>query len=208
MSASPDGAPETKARILDAAAEAFTQRGFADTTVDDIAASVGATKGLIYYHFRTKFDIFLAVYELGMKQVREQVEPYANGPGSGRQRIEMMSVAHLVNLMKDLDYHHVVHQGVRNQESTALKDRQRDALLQLNNLRRDYENIFRRVIGEGVADGSLRSVDIALAARLLLSSLNSVDAWYRKGEGQSDHDIRRLADAIVDLTISGMAATK
>lgn len=208
MSASPDTAPDAKGRILDAAAEAFMQRGFATTTVDDIADAVGATKGLIYYHFRTKFDIFLAVYELGMKQVREQVEPYANGSGTGRERIELMSIAHLVNLMKDLEYHQVVHQGVRNQESTALKARQRDALVQLNNLRRDYESLFRRVISEGVDDGSLRNVDVALATRMLLSSLNSVDAWYRKGQEQSDTDIRRLAEAIVDLITSGMAAAK
>ncbi len=208
MSASPDIAPDAKGRILDAAADAFMRRGFADTTVDDIAGAVGATKGLIYYHFRTKFDIFLAVYERGMKQVREQVEPYANGPGTGRARLELMSIAHLVNLMKDLEYHHVVHQGVRDQESTALKARQRDALVQLNNLRRDYESLFRRVIGEGVDDGSLRHVDVSLAGRVLLSSLNSVDAWYRKEQGQTDADIRSLAEAIVDLTTSGLAASR
>jgi AcrR family transcriptional regulator len=206
VSASPDVVVEPKARILDAAADAFMRHGFADTTVDDIADAVGATKGLIYYHYRSKFDIFLAAYEQGMQQVRKQVEPFVIGPGSGRERLESMSVAHVVNLMNDLSYHHVVHQGVRDQESTALKARQRDALIALNQLRRDYEILFRQVVTEGVADGSLRNIDVVLVTRVLLSSLNAVDVWYRKSDGQADEDPSELARAVVDLVIRGVAA--
>lgn len=206
MAASTDVAVEPKARILDAAADAFMRHGFADTTVDDIADAVGATKGLIYYHYRSKFDIFLAVYEQGMQRVRKRVEPLVIGPGSGRERLESMSVAHVVNLMNDLSYHHVVHQGVRDQESTALKARQRDALIALNELRRDYEVLFRDVVADGVADGSLRNIDVVLATRVLLSSLNAVDVWYRKSDGQAGENHSELARAVVDLVIQGVAA--
>jgi len=208
VSASPDVVAEPKARILDAAADAFMRHGFADTTVDDIADAVGATKGLIYYHYRSKFDIFLAVYEQGMQRVRERVEPFVIGPGSGRERLESMSVAHVVNLMSDLSYHHVVHQGVRDQESTALKARQRDALIALNGLRRDYEILFRDVVAGGVADGSLRkNLDVVLATRVLLSSLNAVDIWYRESDGQADEKPSELARAVVDLVIQGVATS-
>ena len=206
MSASPDLASEPKARILDAAADAFMRQGFADTTVDDIADAVGATKGLIYYHYRSKFDIFLAVYEQGMQRVRERVEPFMVGTGSGRDRLESMSVAHVVNLMNDLGYHHVVHQGVRDQESTALKARQRDALIALNELRQDYEILFRDVVADGVADGSLRKVDVVLATRVLLSSLNAVDVWYRQSDRKADENHSELARSVVDLVIRGVAA--
>ena len=207
MGESPDLVSEPKARILDAAADAFMRQGFADTTVDEIADAVGATKGLIYYHYRSKFDIFLAVYEQGMQRVRERVEPLASSAGNGRDRLESMSVAHVVNLMHDPSYHYVVHQGVRDQESTALKVRQRDALIALNELRRDYEVLFRAVVAEGVADRSLREIDVVLTTRVLLSSLNAVDVWYRKPEGQTDEGIGTLARAVVDLVIRGVAAT-
>ncbi|AKS32805.1 TetR/AcrR family transcriptional regulator [Mycolicibacterium goodii] len=205
MSASAELETDVKTRILDAAADAFMVHGFANTTIDDIADQVGATKGLIYYHFRSKFDIFLAVYQDGMRRVRERVEPQAGGPGTGRQRLTAMSVAHLENLMTELGYHHVVHQGVRYQASTALKARQRDALAALNELRRDYERMFRRVVAEGVADGSLRVVDESLATRTLLSNLNAVDMWYRRIEGQTADEINELARNVVDLLIGGMA---
>lgn len=206
MSASPDATSDARRRILDAAAEAFMRSGFANTTIDDIAHDVGATKGLVYYHFRSKFDIFLAVYEEGMRRVRERVEPHADGHPTGRDRLVAMSVAHELNLMEDLAYHHVVHQAVRGEMSTALKARQRDALLALNELRGDYERMFRRVVAQGVDDGSLRRVDATLATRVLLSNLNAVDAWYRRVDGQSAADVHDLARRVVDLLIGGLAA--
>jgi AcrR family transcriptional regulator len=205
VSASPELESDVKGRILDAAANAFMVRGFANTTIDDIADELGATKGLIYYHFRSKFDIFLAVYRDGMRRVRARVEPHANATGSGRARLIAMSIAHLENLMTEFGYHHVVHQGVRYQASAALKVHQRDALAELNELRRDYEHMFRGVIAEGIADGSLRAVDEALATRTLLSNLNAVDIWYRRIDGQTDDDIHELASRVVDLLIGGMA---
>lgn len=206
VTASPGSVPEARTRILDAAAEAFMRSGFAGATIDDIAREVGATKGLVYYHFRSKFDIFLAVYEEGMRRVREQVEPYAHGPGSGRDRLVAMSIAHVVNLMESLAYHHSIHQAVRGEATTALKDRQRAALRELNELRRDYERMFRRVVEEGIADGSLRPLDASLATRTLLSNLNGVDLWFRRREGQTSAEMRDLAGRIVDIIIGGLAA--
>ena len=190
-----------KRRILDAAAEAFMSQGFGVTTIDDVAERVGATKGLVYYHFRSKFDILLAVYERGMSQVQQQVGPARHGAGSGRERLTAMS-----NLMSDLKYHWVVHLGVREQTSTALKPRQRDALSALNDLRRDYEQMFLAVVNDGIADGSIREVNAPLATRTLLSSLNAVDAWYRPRPDQTPEAIRALATEVVDLIVGGLLA--
>ncbi|MFC4529171.1 hypothetical protein [Sphaerisporangium dianthi] len=146
------------------------------------------------------------MYEEGMRRVRERVEPHAGGHGTGRDRLVAMSIAHELNLMEDLAYHHVIHQAVRGQMSVALKTRQRDALLALNRLRSDYEETFQRVAVAGIDDGSLREVDAALATRTLLSNLNAVDMWYRRIEGQSADEVYDLACRIVDLLIGGLAA--
>jgi AcrR family transcriptional regulator len=206
VSASGTAAADARSRILDAAAETFMVNGFAGTAIDDIADEVGATKGLVYYHFRSKFDVFLAVYEEGMRRVRERVAPHADGSGSGRDRLTAMSTAHVLNLMEDLAYHHVVHQAVRGEVSPALKARQRDALLALNGLRDAYEHMFRQVVTDGIADGSLRKVDPPLAARTLLSNLNAVDIWYRRIKTQPPKEIHALAVEIVDLLIGGLTA--
>jgi AcrR family transcriptional regulator len=52
----------TRAALLEAATELFSTRGFAATSIDEIARRARVTKGALYYHFRTKNDVFAAVY--------------------------------------------------------------------------------------------------------------------------------------------------
>ena len=130
----------------------------------------------------------------------------AHTTGTGRERLVAMSTQHVLNLMTNLAYHHVVHLGVREQSSTALKPRQRKALDALNVLRAEYEDLFLQVVRDGIEDGTLRPVRAKLAARTLLCSLNAVDMWFHRIEGQSSDDLRRLADDIVDIVLGGLLA--
>lgn len=195
-----------RAQILDAAAVVFQAEGFERTTIDDIAERIGATKGRIYYYFRSKFDIYLAVYEAGMSGAFLTVEPLSLVPGTGRERLTAMAVRHLVNLMTDPGYHDVISQGVVAGRSTALKEHQRQALIGLNEIRTRYEDLFRGVVTDGMADGSLRAGDARLATRFLLSSLNSTAMWFRVREKQDAAEIRDLAEQIVDQAIGGLAS--
>jgi len=61
-----------------------------------------------------------------------------------------------------------------------------------------------RELHDGIADGSIRNVHAPLATRTLLSSLNAVDAWYRKIDGQTTDDVDELACRVVDILIGGM----
>ena len=49
-------------RILEAAAQLFASQGFAKTAVDEIAASAGVSKGLVYDHYRSKEELLAAVF--------------------------------------------------------------------------------------------------------------------------------------------------
>src|ERR1700757_1976982 len=53
----------TQQRILDAATEAFSKRGFSAATMADIVERSGASIGSIYRHFGGKKELFLAIYE-------------------------------------------------------------------------------------------------------------------------------------------------
>jgi AcrR family transcriptional regulator len=50
-------------RLLDVAAEVFAERGYRSTTVDDIAAAAGLTKGAVYWNFDSKEALFAALIE-------------------------------------------------------------------------------------------------------------------------------------------------
>ena len=51
------------ARILDTAVELFLSRGYADTSLREIAEGLGVTKAAIYYHYRTKGELLEALFE-------------------------------------------------------------------------------------------------------------------------------------------------
>lgn len=61
----------TVAALLEAARELFAQDGYAATSLDDVVARAGLTKGALYHHFNSKRDLFRAVYEQEQQQLLE-----------------------------------------------------------------------------------------------------------------------------------------
>jgi TetR/AcrR family acrAB operon transcriptional repressor len=58
-----EAAQETRSRILDTAEQVFLDKGVSHTTLDDLAAAAGVTRGAIYWHFRNKADLFNAMLQ-------------------------------------------------------------------------------------------------------------------------------------------------
>src|SRR6516165_8913480 len=52
----------TRERILDVALDLFTERGYGDTSLREVADELGFTKAALYYHFEKKEDILLALH--------------------------------------------------------------------------------------------------------------------------------------------------
>jgi AcrR family transcriptional regulator len=63
----------TRFALVSAARELFGERGYAATSLDDVAAQAGVTKGALYHHFGGKADLFQEVYEQVMREVSDKV---------------------------------------------------------------------------------------------------------------------------------------
>src|SRR4030095_7085789 len=61
----------TRTKLLGVARKLFRARGYADTSLDDIAARAGVTKGAFYHHFEDKKAIFTAVFEEAERKLVE-----------------------------------------------------------------------------------------------------------------------------------------
>ena len=66
---------ETRAALLEIGRQLFGGAGFAETSIDEIVAAAGVTKGAFYHHFSSKDDLFREVFELVERQVTEAVAP-------------------------------------------------------------------------------------------------------------------------------------
>src|SRR6476620_3943967 len=65
---------DTRQRLLDVAMTLVSQNGFAGTSLQMIADELGFTKAAIYYHFRTRDQLLVALLEPILRQVRQNVE--------------------------------------------------------------------------------------------------------------------------------------
>jgi len=66
---------ETQARLLDAAEKVFVRDGYGGAQLDEIATMAGRSKGAVYTHFKSKEDLFLALFE---HRTRSYIERLVN----------------------------------------------------------------------------------------------------------------------------------
>ncbi len=64
MSPRPDVSEERRAQIIESAIQVFARQGFASTRMDDVAAESGLSKGLLYWYFKSKEEIIIAIADL------------------------------------------------------------------------------------------------------------------------------------------------
>lgn len=74
------GGPTTRDRILDVALRLFTEKGFDATSLQEVADELGFTKAALYYHYRSKEDILMALHMRMHEIGRQALDELADGP--------------------------------------------------------------------------------------------------------------------------------
>ncbi|WP_330333105.1 TetR/AcrR family transcriptional regulator [Streptomyces sp. NBC_00536] len=82
----------TRARLLDAAGRVLVERGYAKTTIEDVCAAAGYTRGAFYSSFESKQDLVLALFDRHSAHRLDQLESllHAPAPGSARRIGELL----------------------------------------------------------------------------------------------------------------------
>lgn len=190
--------------ILDAAASVFMELGFAGTSVDDISEAYGATKGIIYYHYRNKSALFFAVQRRAMELTREAIEPPVRSDLPAAEKLGRMAHAHTLLMMQHLSYLRVAAQGLELHLSGRTTARERAELEAITELRDSNEGLYVQVIEEGIASGEFRQVDARLAVKPLLGALNWTSRWYRPRPRETERDRERIAREVADFVVGGL----
>lgn len=206
VSAAEQTSHDRREEVLAAAAECFMRRGYEATSMDDVAAALGATKGRVYHHFKSKPDLFLAVFRRAMEINREAVTPHATAPGNGAERLKRMAIAHVLCMMQTQPFQRSITLGMDLYRFGATEPEHRATFADLMDLRRGYERLFRGVIEDGMADRSLRSLDAGVAVNTLLGALNWVVVWYTPRPGETPSQRERLAETVVATALGGYRA--
>lgn len=198
--------PGTQLALLDAAAKAFTTYGFAAASIDLIASEIGATKGSVYYHYRSKGDLFFAVHKRAMvMNLRTQV-PIVQEPSlDPLRKLQRMAYHHALLMMESFFYQRVTVQGVELHQSASTTPQERAALAEVIAMRDAYEDLFRTVLQDGAAQGLVEDCDFSLAARGILGALNWITVWYKPEREEAREARHRIAEQLSRQVLFGLA---
>jgi TetR/AcrR family acrAB operon transcriptional repressor len=100
-----EDAAVTRDKLLSAALKVFSMKGYAATTLDDIAKEASVTRGAIYWHFKGgKADVFTAIIEAGFARLGAMNEQLLAEGGTPLELLERILVRGLEFLEEDSDY--------------------------------------------------------------------------------------------------------
>ena len=159
--------------ILLAASQAFMERGFAATSIDDVAGRLGSTKGRVYHHFRSKADLFIHLQQWAIEHLMARIGPIASRDDLHPQaKLHSMAYEHTILIATGYGFESAAVLGreaaLLNIKSTA----QHKALRKVIEARDQYEDLFAMVIEQGIQAGIFENVPVRLITKPLLGALN------------------------------------
>jgi AcrR family transcriptional regulator len=189
-------------RILGAAEDLFATHGFAKTTVDEIAAAAGVSKGLVYDHYASKEALLDAVWERLVEAWTEAVRATKFADGSIADSIgEVLRVS--------LEYVHAnpLLRRIIAQDPGSLVPGGREGQAAFA---RQYRASLEPVLARGVRRGELRrDLDVAHTAEVIwMLHLTLTRELFVGPHVVWRADAQQLLSSAVDLVVAGLRATR
>jgi AcrR family transcriptional regulator len=156
---------EVRRRLLEAASDTFLEKGYLDSTLEDIARRAGLSKGAVYSNFGSKQEIVGLLLEMRIERMREVIaaatDPAAANGGERRTSAAVMAD----NLIADADWVQLVLEfASRAGRDAAVRE------IYTPFLRVQREEVTR-VIEQALADGPQHDHDYAALVGTILVAL-------------------------------------
>lgn len=185
--------------ILKAAASVFASKTYSGASMQDIADLVKLKKQSLYHYFASKEDIFYELIHLALIEQIENLKPILKSTLNPAEKLHHAIATHLSNFIK---YRAAVLLQIYG--NLIMFDSKRS--IEINGLAREYEEMFRQILREGVVAGAFKAeTDISLIEFAILGMLNYVDKWYSHTGRLSTEQISRI---YTDFVFNGIGTSK
>src|SRR5262245_37059664 len=149
--------------VILAAARAFKQRGYHNTSLDDIAAILHVTKPTIYHYVENKEQILFECFRTGLDQIRSAFAEGRRSDVPARERLEVVIRRYAAAVTSEFGWCMVRAEDL--DLSPVMSS-------QIKALKSEIDQGIRRLLREGREDGSVRDVDAKMTAFALAGALN------------------------------------
>ena len=188
--------PATREQILAVAARLFSERGYAHTTLRQIAQQSGIQAGSIYYHFDGKDEIAACVLDEGIAAVTDAVHRRIDAlPAEAdmRARLGAAVEGHLWGMLHRGEFT-AAHIRIYRYVSDAARSRHRS-------IRSAYTRLWDELLQEAADAGQLRNdIPVPMVRQFLVGALNWPVDWYDPQRG----GFEQLAAQITALVLDGL----
>lgn len=179
-----------KEQISQCATALFQQKGYAATSMRDLANTLGIEAASLYSHIKSKEEIlqnicfkmaeeFFAVQQRAFQQSQDIED-----------RLRNAMIAHFEVIIRDTKASAVFFHEWRHMSEPYLSD--------FLKMREQYESIFLDIIKEGQASGNFIQIDNKFAVLTILSSINWTHNWYKPDGKMTADDVgQKLTDVLI-----------
>jgi AcrR family transcriptional regulator len=184
---------ERKKEILAQSQGVLKEKGYAATSVRDIAKALDMEPASLYSHFKNKEDILkITCFEMADKfelAVKEVNDIYFNA----EEKLRMAIKLHVEILTQNLDSALIFIRDWRNLTGKSL-----DQFVAKRNV---YEEGFREIVQTGIDEGVFNETDKKFAALTILSSVNWIVEWYKP---DGNLNAQQIAEKLSNFILSGL----
>ena len=171
----------------------FREKGFAATSMRDLAETVGIEAASLYNHIRSKNEMLESIcfdvanrYTMFMDELES----------SNQNTIKKIDTLLRFHIKQMIDYSEEV--IVCDREWKHLEE---PYLSNFHNQRRTYRKRFASVIEDGIKNGDIKKIDAPTAVIIMLHAVNGIESWHRSNARISAQE---LEDNMVMIMIDGL----
>lgn len=175
-------------QLLQQALSLFSNGGYRETSLQEIADKLGITRPLFYYYFQSKDDLLWRLIGHVGDTLLEAAKPIAGSDAPPAERLLLLLQTHVVTLLENRDTFRIYFA-----ERRLLEGKRHRALKRGED---EYFGLIAQVIGEGQRAGEFRKDNRRVLAHLATGQLNSLLSWFEPGGMMSAEDLGRLAAAV------------
>lgn len=195
MSPRPDVSEERRAQIIQAALACFIRKGYNNTTMDDIVAGSGLSKGSLYWYFKSKDELFTKAILSVLASVGQDTFTALEQCATPSDKLRAIAQI-AANLGKELEgfFGLILEFWASSSNREKASQAWLDALAQ-------YKDLVVEIVEEGVREGEFKPVD---AEQLVWAMLAAYDGLAAYAMMMPDVDIDRTCEVFVETLLSGL----
>ncbi|WP_024520963.1 TetR/AcrR family transcriptional regulator [Bradyrhizobium sp. Tv2a-2] len=156
--------------LIREAGRAFSRNGFHNTSLDEVARSLGVTKTALYRYITDKNEILYECHNVALEAGERILAKIQTEKVRPLQTLRLFILEFLSFLTSDLGSY-----AVLSEPLISLRERERRLI---RARRRKFDTALRVIIGEAIQAGEIPRTDPGLAVAFIMGAINSVPRWF------------------------------